>query len=202
LGLAALQEGAQDYMVKGELDARLLSRALRYAMERHRMQEVLRNESLIDELTGLYNRRGFLTLAGNHVKLVERTRTPFALVFVDLDGMKQINDSLGHSAGDRALIETASLLQKCIRQSDVVARLGGDEFVLLLTAANDTTERVVRARLQQQLNACNAQPDRAYKLSFSIGIVLETAQQLATLEQLMARADALMYEQKQAKKGR
>ena len=128
LGLQALNAGAQDYLVKGELDPRLLSRALRYAMERQRMRLALQSESLLDELTRLYNRRGFLVLAGNHFKLAERTRQPFALVFIDLDGMKQINDTLGHIEGDRALVEAAELLSSCVRQSDIVARFGGDEL--------------------------------------------------------------------------
>jgi len=202
VGMQALHEGAQDYLTKGEIDARLLSRALRYAIERHRMQEALRNESLVDVLTGLYNRRGFLTLAGNHVKLTERTRSPFALVFVDLDGMKQINDSLGHAEGDRALIETAGLLKGCMRQTDILARLGGDEFVLLLAAAGEHTEEVIRKRLQEQLDVLNAEPGRLYTLSLSVGIVIASPQHPLTLEELLVQADALMYQHKQVRKNR
>jgi len=202
LGLQALHDGAQDYLIKSELDGNLLSRALRYAIERHRMQEALRNESLIDELTQLYNRRGFLTLAGNHLKLAERMHSVFSLVFIDLDGMKRINDSLGHLAGDRALVETADLLGKCVRQSDIVARLGGDEFVLLLTTVTDDTEAVIRRRLQEQLDSLNGQPDRPYLLRFSVGIVTATASESVTLEALLKEADSLMYRQKQDRKAR
>jgi len=200
LGLQALHDGAQDYLIKGELDGNLLSRALRYAIERHRMQEALRNESLIDELTQLYNRRGFLTLAGNHLKLAERMQSIFSLVFIDLDGMKKINDSFGHLAGDRALIETAELLGKCVRQSDIVARLGGDEFVLLLTTVGDDTDSLIRRRLQEQLDSLNAQPGRQYTLCFSIGIVTTIANGSVTLETLLTEADSLMYRQKQDRK--
>lgn len=200
LGLQALHEGAQDYLVKGELDDNLLSRALRYAIERHRMQAALRNESLIDELTQLYNRRGFVALAGNHLKLAERTRAAFSLVFIDLDGMKQINDSLGHLEGDRALVETADVLRKCIRQSDIVARLAGDEFVLLLTTVTDDIEAVIRRRLQEQLDSLNVQPNRRYTLCFSVGVVTTVATASVTLDALLAEADSLMYRQKQNKK--
>ena len=200
LGLQALHDGAQDYLIKGELDGNLLLRALRYAIERNRMQAALRNESLIDALTQLYNRRGFVALAGNHLKLAERMRSAFALVFVDLDGMKQINDSLGHLQGDHALVETADVLRKCIRQSDIVARLGGDEFVLLLTTVTDDIETVIRRRLQQQLDALNAQPNRRYTLCFSVGVVTTTVTDSITLDTLLAEADALMYQQKQDKK--
>ena len=197
LGLQALHEGAQDYLVKGELDPRLLSRALRYAMERQRMRLALQSESLLDELTKLYNRRGFLVLAGNHLEQAERTRQPFSLVFIDLDGMKQVNDTLGHIEGDRALVEAADLLSKCVRQSDIVARIGGDEFVLLLTA---TTENTIRERLHEQLHAWNSRVGRRYRLSFSIGVATGGGEKRVTIEELLAEADVLMYRQKQEKK--
>ena len=200
LGLQALHEGAQDYLVKGELDPRLLARALRYAIERHRMQAALQSESLTDELTKLHNRRGFMALAGSHIKSAEHTQRPFALVFIDLDGMKDINDTLGHVEGDRALVEAAGLLSRCVRQSDVVARFGGDEFVLLLTTAEKDWENSIRRRLQQQLDACNSQPGRRYGLSFSVGVVTAEPARWITLEDLVAEADAMMYRQKQRKK--
>jgi two-component system cell cycle response regulator len=201
LGLQALHEGAQDYLIKGELDPRLLTRALRYAIERHRMQAALQSESLTDELTKLHNRRGFMALAGSHIKSAEHTQQPFALVFIDLDGMKDVNDTLGHVEGDRALVETASLLSKCVRQSDIVARFGGDEFVLLLTTAEKDWEDSIRHRLQQQLDLSNAQPGRRYRLSFSVGMVTAEPDRWFTLEGLVAEADAMMYRQKQKKKG-
>jgi len=201
LGLQALHEGAQDYLIKGELDPRLLTRALRYAIERHRMQATLQSESLTDELTKLHNRRGFMSLAGSHIRSAEHTQRPFALVFIDLDGMKDVNDTLGHVEGDRALVEAASLLSKCVRQTDIVARFGGDEFVLLLTTAEKDWENSIRHRLQQQLDASNAQPGRRYRLSFSVGVVTAEPDRWVTLEDLVAEADAMMYRQKQRKKG-
>jgi diguanylate cyclase (GGDEF)-like protein len=197
LGLEALNAGAQDYLVKGELDPRLLSRALRYAMERQRMRLALQSESLLDDLTRLYNRRGFLVLAGNYFKRAKHTRQPYALVFIDLDGMKQINDTLGHSEGDRALVEAAELLSSCVRQSDIVARIGGDEFVLLLEA---TTENAIRQRLSQQLDVYNARAGRRYRLSFSVGVATGGGDKCFTLEELLAEADGLMYRQKAQKK--
>jgi len=201
LGLQALHEGAQDYLIKGELDPRLLTRALRYAIERHRMQATLQTESLTDELTRLHNRRGFMALAGSHMKSAERTKKPFALVFIDLDGMKDVNDTLGHVEGDRALVEAASLLSRCVRQTDIVARFGGDEFVLLLTSAENDWEDCIRRRLQSQVDASNARPGRRYQLSFSVGIVRAEPDRWLALEELVAEADAMMYRQKQKKKG-
>jgi diguanylate cyclase (GGDEF)-like protein len=200
LGLQALHEGAQDYLIKGELDPRLLTRALRYAIERQRMQAALQSESLTDELTKLHNRRGFMALAGSHIKSAEHTQRPFALVFIDLDGMKDVNDTLGHVEGDRALVEAASLLGRCVRQTDIVARFGGDEFVLLLTTAENDWENSIRHRLQQQVDATNAQPGRRYRLSFSVGVVTADPGRWLTLEDLVAEADAMMYRQKHRKK--
>jgi diguanylate cyclase (GGDEF)-like protein len=200
LGLQALHEGAQDYLIKGELDPRLLTRALRYAIERQRMQAALQSESLTDELTKLHNRRGFMALAGSHIKSAEHTQRPFSLVFIDLDGMKDVNDTLGHVEGDRALVEAASLLGRCVRQTDIVARFGGDEFVLLLTTAENDWENSIRHRLQQQVDATNAQPGRRYRLSFSVGVVTADPGRWLTLEDLVAEADAMMYRQKHRKK--
>lgn len=200
LGLQALHDGAQDYLTKADLNGRLLVRALRYAMERQRMQTVLENESLIDALTGLYNRRGFNTLIDNHLKLAERTRTPFALVFLDLDGMKRINDELGHAQGDRALVETASLLRGLVRQSDVLARLGGDEFVLLLAALDGNADATIRRRLNERLDLVNAQSGRQYQLSISIGVVIANPATPLDRDELLARADELMYQEKQRKR--
>jgi diguanylate cyclase (GGDEF)-like protein len=164
------------------------------------MQAALQSESLTDELTKLHNRRGFMALAGSHIKSAEHTQRPFALVFIDLDGMKDVNDTLGHVEGDRALVEAASLLSRCVRQSDIVARFGGDEFVLLLTTAEKDWENSIRHRLQQQLDASNAQPGRRYRLSFSVGVVTADPGRWLTLEDLVAEADAMMYRQKQRKK--
>ncbi len=200
LGLQALHEGAQDYLIKGQLDASLLSRALRYAMERKRMQLQALNLALIDDLTGLNNRRGFLALAEHHMKLAHRTGKPFLLAFVDLDGMKKINDTFGHQEGNRALVEAAQVLRDSFRQSDILARLGGDEFAaLMLEAGKDTIGTVIR-RVQQKLDFCNAMLDRRYDLSLSIGIIPGDTTRLSDIEQLLSEADRLMYQNKQSKK--
>ena len=200
LAVRALQEGAQDYLIKGQLDCGQLSRALRYAMERHRMHAALQNESLIDELTNLYNRRGFLTLAAQHAKLAQRTSSNFLVVFVDLDGLKQINDTLGHQEGDRALVEAASVLRGSLRDSDILARLGGDEFAIVLPSTTENADGIIKRRFQQKLDLRNVQLGRRYKLSFSVGIVECTAEEQVSMEELLARADALMYTEKQNKK--
>ena len=199
-GNQALQEGAQDYLVKGQIDSSRLWHALRYAMERQRVQLQKLSLSLIDDLTGLNNRRGFLALAEYQVKVARRTGKSFLLAFVDLDGMKQINDTFGHQEGNRALVDAAKVLKDSFRQSDVLARLGGDEFAILIAEADGTSIYTVVQRVQQKLLSCNADPGRQYDLSFSIGIVADDATQQSDLEQLLSQADALMYEHKRSKR--
>jgi two-component system cell cycle response regulator len=198
-GSQALQEGAQDYLVKGQIDGGLLWHALRYAMERQRVQLQMLSLSLIDDLTGLNNRRGFFALAEYQVKVARRTGKSFLLAFIDLDGMKQINDTFGHQEGNRALVDAARVLKDAFRQSDVLARIGGDEFAILIADADGSSIETVGQRVQQKVLSCNADPGRQYDLSFSIGIIPDDATQQSGLEQLLSQADALMYQQKRGK---
>lgn len=165
-----------------------------------RQADQLRALSLVDELTGLYNRRGFLTLATQQLKLCDRAARPAMVVFVDLDGMKRINDELGHDFGDQALIETASVLRQCFRYSDVVARLGGDEFVVLAVEADPPTGQLVTERLYEKLAELNRKPERAFQLQFSIGVAPYDPEKSEMIEEVLARADSLMYESKRLRK--
>ncbi|MCM8776092.1 MAG: diguanylate cyclase, partial [Candidatus Omnitrophica bacterium] len=131
----AVRHGAQDYLVKDEVNEKLLIRSIRYAIERHQLQESLRSLTIVDELTGLYNRRGFLIHAEQQVKLANRTRRGFFLLFADLDDFKKINDNFGHPEGDNALRETAKILKTTFRGSDIKARMGGDEFAVIVIEA-------------------------------------------------------------------
>ncbi|HET7541357.1 MAG TPA: diguanylate cyclase [Polyangiaceae bacterium] len=161
--------------------------------------EEIRNLSLRDELTGLYNRRGFLELARHVIQRTDRTHGSALLFFVDLNGMKQINDQLGHEQGDAALCETASVLRATFRASDVVARLGGDEFVALLPDANAEQLTLFAARLDAEILARDQQPGRRYRLSASVGGTLYDSRRPESIEALLGKADALMYEQKRAR---
>ena len=157
----------------------------------------LESLSLTDDLTGLYNRKGFFALAEHRVKLASRSGEPFSVAFVDLDGLKRINDSCGHHEGNRALVETANILKESFRQSDILARLGGDEFAIFVAEA-DRDE--IASRIQQKLDALNRVPGRAYRLSFSVGIVSGTPGVEPDIQSLLGLADGLMYEQKRAKR--
>ncbi|HEY0323319.1 MAG TPA: PAS domain S-box protein [Pyrinomonadaceae bacterium] len=171
--------------------------------ERRRTEDTLRSLSLIDDLTGLYNRRGFLALAEQQVRLTQRTGHGFTLVFADLDGMKRINDTCGHKAGDEALQSVAELLKKSFRESDIIGRLGGDEFTILALEDYDASaERAVTARLWENLEDYRQQENRPFDLSLSVGVVHFNPEHNGSLEELIAQADKAMYEDKQGKRGK
>jgi diguanylate cyclase (GGDEF)-like protein/PAS domain S-box-containing protein len=159
----------------------------------------LRESSLTDELTGLNNRRGFRLLAGQLLQVALRMRMNAVLFYIDLDGLKQINDVLGHAAGDRALIEAGDLLKQSFRASDVTARLGGDEFVVLAVESDKGSRQAMLARMKEELHVRNAQPQRAYRLSLSIGAARFEWQHPDTLDVLLEAADQAMYKVKQAR---
>jgi two-component system cell cycle response regulator len=199
LAVELLRQGAQDFLTKGRLDRELLARSLRYAIERHRLQKTLHSLSLLDELTGLHNRRGFLALAEQHLRLILRKGAAL-LVFVDLDGLKSINDTHGHLEGNNALTRTADILRACFRQSDILARLGGDEFCVLMTDACQGSAEQVGKRLQERVDLTNATPGSRFRLSLSVGIADVPPVRQPPLEELLRLADGLMYEQKRGKR--
>jgi two-component system cell cycle response regulator len=140
LGLKAVEAGAQDHLVKSELVGNRVGRAVLYAMEREKQRAALRARTIVDELTGLYNRRGFFTLGEKTLSLMRRKGRELIVVFVDLDGLKRVNDTQGHQAGDDLIRRAAILLRATFRESDIVARIGGDEFAVV---ANETDARSV-----------------------------------------------------------
>ncbi|MBA4417930.1 MAG: hypothetical protein C0392_08480 [Syntrophus sp. (in: bacteria)] len=172
---------------------------LRDITERNEMEERLRTMSIVDELTGLYNRRGFITLSLKHLKLADRTKKGMNLFFIDLDQMKWINDTMGHQEGDKALIGVATILKKTFRESDIIGRMGGDEFAVLATDAQDGTGETLRKRLKDSIETYNRQEALKHQISMSIGIAHFDPKHPSSLDELMAQADILMYEEKRNK---
>jgi diguanylate cyclase (GGDEF)-like protein len=196
----AVDNGAQDYLVKGTVDGPALARALDHAHRRARQAEQLRHQAIVDELTGLYNRRGFLALGGQDLKVAARAGKARQLVYVDLNGMKRINDSLGHEEGDRAVVDTAAVLSDTFRGSDIVARVGGDEFCLLIDPG--ACGEAPLDRLQSRLAQHNATFTRGYRLSMSVGVSTFDPSDPVTIDELLRHADAAMYEQKRSRRRR
>jgi diguanylate cyclase (GGDEF)-like protein len=198
--IATVQGGAQDYLVKSEITAPMLVRAVRHAIERHRLFSALRSLSLIDDLTGLYNRRGFSDLGEQYLKLARRSGRGVTMVYLDLDRFKTINDSLGHHVGDRALIKVADILRATFRRSDIIARLGGDEFgVLALEAADESSELLVQ-RLRERVTDFNQSSPEPYQLSVSIGMAHHDDDLRVRLEDMVAEADSAMSREKHGKR--
>jgi diguanylate cyclase (GGDEF)-like protein/PAS domain S-box-containing protein len=166
--------------------------------ERRQMEEKLRVLAMTDELTGLFNRRGFFRLAEKHCKLANRTGNRMSLLYLDLDDMKTINDKLGHSAGDQALIDTASILKDNFRESDIIARIGGDEFAVLLTEhSGSDIEHIITTNIKNRLLNHNNQGLRNYELSLSMGVVYYDPKNPCSIDNLLTKADAFMYDAKQ-----
>src|SRR4030042_687568 len=137
--------------------------------ERKQKEEQLRALSLIDDLTGLYNRRGFLTLAEHQLEIAHREKNDLVLLYTDLDNLKEINDEFGHLIGDQALTETTRILKQTFRGSDIIARIGGDEFVVLTSETPATRAHNLYIRLKTSLDAFNKQAKLPFKLELSIG---------------------------------
>jgi diguanylate cyclase (GGDEF)-like protein len=173
----------------------LLMRAVRCAAKQYMLQAELGNLALTDELTGLYNRRGFIALAERQLKLGRRSGRGMLLFVMDVDRLKQINDSFGHFEGDRALKRTADALEETFRDSDVVARLGGDEFAVLAVEASGHSEATIKSRLFECLKSISAEPSR-YEISLSVGLARFDPCGRTSIGELLAKADQAMYEQK------
>jgi diguanylate cyclase (GGDEF)-like protein len=177
-----------------------LSRAKREIERRKRTEDELRNLSLTDELTGLYNRRGLDALAEHQIRKADREKRKSFLLYADLDGMKKINDTFGHRAGDEVLISAADILRETCRNSDIIARMGGDEFVVFpIETAGDNIDAVI-SRLQEKVVSYNSHVAPACRLSMSIGVAFYDPESPCSVKELLIKADQAMYENKKLRK--
>lgn len=167
--------------------------------DRKHMEEELRALSLRDELTGLYNRRGFMVLSEHKQLVSKREGKEMLLIYVDVDGLKSINDTYGHAEGDAALVATARILKETFRSSDIIARLGGDEFVILVAEASGTCSEPVKTRLEDKIRSGTAKEAFPFALSLSLGIICCDPKSKCSIEELLAKADQAMYAHKRKK---
>lgn len=161
--------------------------------ERRRAEEEIRQLSLTDELTGLYNRRGFILLAGRELKVLQRSGRRALVLYIDLDGLKQANDTRGHEAGDRLIVRASAVLQAVAREADIIGRLGGDEFAVLMPLGFDhpPLHRIVERFLEGA---------RAAGVRWSVGATATIPERKVTLEDLLAGADEAMYRGRRARR--
>jgi diguanylate cyclase (GGDEF)-like protein/PAS domain S-box-containing protein len=180
-----------------------LQKVLLELEESNRMRESviqqLRVMSLVDELTGLYNRRGFFAAAREYIAGAAKKNQKVFLVFLDLDNLKRINDTWGHLEGDKALSGFASILKTGLRKSDIKGRLGGDEFAVLACEAPDVGVEVLIGRLRSRLLEVNQERKQNFEISVSIGVSVYDPAQPRSIDDLLARADADMYRHKPSK---
>jgi diguanylate cyclase (GGDEF)-like protein len=195
LGIEAVKKGAQDYFVRSELSERTLRRGIIYSLERHDTLQSLYRSAIVDELTGLYNRRGLHTLGNQQVELARRHKEDIFIFYLDLDGMKSINDTLGHEFGDRALIDTSNIMHKTFRTTDILSRLGGDEFVVVAVKAQHESIPNIIQRLGDYVEEANS-PDKKYNLSISVGVSKINLKNESPLDEAIQDADKEMYKEK------
>jgi diguanylate cyclase (GGDEF)-like protein/PAS domain S-box-containing protein len=170
--------------------------------ELKRMEQELRDLSLTDELTGLYNRRGFFTLAEQQTRMAKRNKNMVFILYADMDNLKVINDTFGHREGDMALVDTAKILKESFRDSDIIARIGGDEFVVMPIGASEMEAKITVERLFRQTEIANRARNRNFRLSLSVGITHYDPEHPATIADLLVFGDTAMYEDKKGKKSR
>ncbi|MDP2708214.1 MAG: diguanylate cyclase, partial [Burkholderiales bacterium] len=196
LAVEAVQAGAQDYLVKGQINGNLLVRAIRYAIERKRAQEQIRDMAYHDELTKLPNRRLFLDRLELALTQARRKRQLLAVMLMDLDGFKVVNDSLGHAKGDLLLQQVGDRLKACVRSGDTVARLGGDEFTILLPelAQADDAARTAH-KILDAFTRLFVVEGQELAVGTSVGISLYPADG-ADAATLLKNADSAMYRAK------
>jgi diguanylate cyclase (GGDEF)-like protein/PAS domain S-box-containing protein len=167
--------------------------------DRKKTEEEVRALAFLDELTGLYNRRGFFTLVEQELKIANRLKKEMLLLYLDVDDLKLINDTFGHHAGDIALIDISSILKETFRESDIIARIGGDEFTVLAIQTDGTNTKILHTRLQDNIKSYNANGKRRFRISISMGVVSYYPESPRPIHVLLKEADTLMYEQKQKK---
>jgi diguanylate cyclase (GGDEF)-like protein/PAS domain S-box-containing protein len=200
VGLIVLANSEDPYVERDLKAIERLAALYAIAVQRTRTENELRELSLVDELTKVYNRRSFLALAEQQIKVAHRTKKEMSLFYADLDDLKRINDSFGHKEGDAALIEAAEILKDAFRDSDIIARLGGDEFVVLAIDVAEGKSTALARRLRERVQARNARADVAFPVSFSLGIARYDPEKPSSIQDLLALADRKMYQDKASKK--
>ncbi len=191
----AIETGVSDFIKKPLTVQELIIR-----IQLVTLKEKLIKMSVADELTGLYDRRGFFAMAEQQLKLANRQNNKIYMLYADLDNLKSINDTHGYLEGDKMLIETATILRDTFRESDIISRIGGNEFVVIPIGTTEDGARISSSRFYEYLAVHNAKRKQNYTLSISVGFACYDPEDPCSVDELLSRADKSMYEQKMKKK--
>jgi len=192
--MEAIHSNAQDIILLNNLDIDRAIWSILHSLERNKMINRLYEDSIEDALTGLYNRRGFLSLAKDAIRLIDNPS--YHILFIDMDKMKGINDSYGHDIGDNALKEAARILRTSFREGDVISRYGGDEFIIFVSTVDDKTIDNIKDRINENVKAFNQSDTSIYKLGLTIGHAKYDNRKKESLQQVINKADKNMYANK------
>ena len=193
----AIHSNAQDIILLNNLDIDRAVWSILHSLERNKMINRLYEDSIEDELTGLYNRRGFLSLAKDAIRLMDEP--DYHIIFIDMDKMKDINDSYGHDIGDSALKEAAKILKTCFREGDIISRYGGDEFIVFVSSIKDEIVEKIKTRIEENVNLFNKKKDSRYKIGLTLGDSKYDKEKKESLQQVINRSDKEMYANKMNK---
>jgi diguanylate cyclase (GGDEF)-like protein len=169
--------------------------------ERRHADELLQYISAKDELTGLYNLHTFMSMTEQQVKTANREKKQMLIIYAGVDGMQAVNDDYGREAGDKLLVDIANILRKTFREADIPARTGGDEFVISTLVSSEEGEKLIMARLEENIAAYNGEKGTTVKLSLSFGSSFYDPKEPVSVEEVLSRADEKMHENKRSRKG-
>jgi diguanylate cyclase (GGDEF)-like protein len=196
--MEAIHSNAQDVILMNNLDIDRAIWSILHSFERNKMINRLYEDSIEDALTGLYNRRGFLSLAEDAISLMKDL--DYYILFIDLDKMKQINDDYGHNMGDSALQETSKILKSSFREGDIISRYGGDEFIVFVSDVENEVIDKIKRRIDRNVKLLNESKKFHYTLALTVGHSKYNSSKKESLEQVIERADENMYSKKGSKK--
>ncbi|MCB2178396.1 diguanylate cyclase response regulator [bacterium] len=204
IGMKVIQAGAQDFLSKNEITSKNLARTILYAIERYRHHLEWHNQALHDSLTGLNNRRSLAVIGERIIMSARADNADLSFLMIDIDGLKKINDTYGHQAGDQAIKAIAEILKKTFRSSDLVVRYGGDEFVVLAFDTDEKNYNILKNRLVNNLHAFNQNNALPFKLRVSVGVAFScwNNNKDLSMDQMLKLADSDLYQQKSNKENK
>tara|TARA_B100000427_G_scaffold295136_1_gene274094 strand:+ start:492 stop:1343 length:852 start_codon:yes stop_codon:yes gene_type:complete len=192
--MEAIHSSAQDVILMNNLDIDRAIWSILHSFERNKMINRLYEDSIEDALTGLYNRRGFLSLAEDAIELMDNLN--YHIIFIDLDKMKSINDEYGHNMGDSALQEASKILKSSFREGDIISRYGGDEFIVFVSDVEDKVINKIKKRIKDNLEIINKSKKLRYTLALTVGHSKYNPSKKESLKEVIERADKDMYDKK------